>query len=198
MIERRELPQKANRVFSITSGPAVEPVTTDEVKLFARIDGSEEDSLISSFITAVRGAIEQYTWRALIEQSWRMSIDWWPGIEVELPRAPLLSVDGVYTVDEEDTRTEYDADNYYVMTVAEPGKLVIKDGATPPTNEDRQVGGFQIDFTCGYGSVATLVPEQLKLAIKMWATVVYETRAMSDEPPPHVISMLQPFRIIWY
>ena len=198
MIGEKELPQKANRVFKLTSAPAVEIVTVDELKTFARIDGSDEDTLLLAFITSVREAIEAYTWRAMIEQSWRMSLDWWPSDVVELPRAPLISLDSVKTIDADGTETTYSSDNYYVVTDAEPGRIVLKNGVETPSNDDRYNSGFRINFTCGYGSTASYVPETIQTAIKLWATAVYETRAMTAEPPPDVKPMLRSYRMVWY
>lgn len=198
MITSRELDPKANRSFTLISGPSCEPVSVDELKIFARIDGDDEDSLLESFITAVRISIEAYTWRAIIEQQWRMRLDWWPGDVVEIPRSPLISIDSVKTVNEDSSETTYSSGNYFVITDAEPGKLVIKNGAEWPSNEDRYHGGFQIDFTCGYGSAASNVPEGLRTAIMQWATAVYENRAMTGTPPPEVKTILNPYRLIWY
>lgn len=198
MIIAKELDKKANRYFQRTSSPGLEPVTVDELKTFARIDGDDEDSLLESFIQSVRIAIEEYIWQALIEQSWSVSFDWWPGEVVELPRSPLLSVDSIVAVGEDGTETVYSSSNYYVVTDSMPGKVVIKSGASLPTNNNRMTGGFKINFTCGYGSAASSVPAPLRTAVMQWATAVYEMRAMSPEPPPDVKSILRPFKMVWY
>lgn len=55
--------------------PDIEPVTLAEMKLHLRAYGSDtsEDALISSLITSAREWVEQYTGRALIDQSWRLT-----------------------------------------------------------------------------------------------------------------------------
>ncbi len=182
--------------FKVTTAPAIEPVTTAEVKLFGRIDGTYEDTLISGFITAVRDATEQYLGRSLITQSLTLTMDQWLGDVVTLPRPPLIAITVVRTVDESGTATVYDSDNYYVRTIPEPGQLVIKQGSTVPSNSDRDYGGFEIEYTAGYGASATDVPQIIRDAIKLWAVIVYENRVLDPtKMPPQVLPMLAPYRM---
>ncbi len=48
-----------------------EPITTAEVKTWAKVENSDEDSLISSLITSCRREIESYTKNVLRPQVWR-------------------------------------------------------------------------------------------------------------------------------
>lgn len=59
-----------------TSGPAFEPVTLAEMKLHLRTYASDtsEDALISSLITAAREWAENFTGRALVDQTWRLTL----------------------------------------------------------------------------------------------------------------------------
>ena len=60
MIFNESLPSDGNRVFEVTTAPSVEPITVTELKTFARIDGSDEDTLLSGFIAGARQACEKY------------------------------------------------------------------------------------------------------------------------------------------
>jgi hypothetical protein len=62
-----------------TAAPASEPVTLAEAKLWARIDSTVDDALVTSLIAAARQYAEDYTSRAIITQSWRMTLDRFPG-----------------------------------------------------------------------------------------------------------------------
>lgn len=185
-----------NQIWKVTTAPAIEPVTAADVKLYARIDGSSEDTLIAGFIEAVRGATEKFLGRALINQSITAVLDEWPGDVIELPRPPLVSVTSVKLVAEDDTTTTYSADNYYVQTKKEPGELVIKFDKTPPTNTDRYHGGYEIEFVAGYGDSVDDVPEAIKLGITMWVADVYENRVPISEPPGIVKTILSPYIVI--
>lgn len=196
MIIAKSLDRHGNRNWKVTTAPVIEPVTVDEVKTFARIDGTDEDTLLTGFIKAVREAMENYLGRALIEQTIKMTMDFWPNTVVKLPMPPLISITQVVTLDEDDTETVYSSDNYYVHTLTTPGEIVIKHGATPPTNTDRYYGGYRVDYKAGYGAAATDVPQSILEAIKLWCSIYYETRTLTEIPPNQVLSIIdQNYRI---
>lgn len=185
------------QAFKVTTPPAIEPVTAAECKLFARIDGNSEDSLIENFISATRAATELYLRRALINQTITLYLDTWPPAEdfVSLPRPPLVSVSSISTIDEDGTATTYDTDNYYVDTYSDPGRIIIKSGATAPSNVDRYHSGYKIIYVAGYGSAASDVPILIREGIKLWVAIAYEDRRINiKEPPPEVLAMLQIYR----
>ncbi len=184
-----------NRKWDVTTAPTLEPITAAEVKTYARIDGDDEDTLIGTFITAVRQATEQYLGRALITQTITLSMDYWPSLVIELPRPPLISVTSVSTVDEDDTSTTYSSDNYYVRTVGDPGTIVIKRDGTLPINTDRDFGGFEIVYTAGYGATASDVPAAIREAMKLWVAMIYETRVPIKDPPEIAKTLMDFYRV---
>ena len=201
MINSKSLPSDGNMVWSITTDPTVEPITVDELKLFGRIDGSDEDTLLSNFITAARIAAEEYLGRALLEQTITLKMDYWPEEnEVELPRPPLISITSISELDEDDTATTYSSNNYYIITESIPGKVIIKYGSTPPdaiSNNSRQKGGIQIIYKAGYGSNATDVPQSIREGVKLWAMDIYENRVVREEPPPEARTFFDIYRVIY-
>jgi hypothetical protein len=230
LISKDESP-KANRHWITTVQPTIEPITVEELKLFARIDGTTEDLLLQGFIKSVREATELYLGRALITRTIRMIMDFWPGYYnyfppaagyagysgggdyhsgrdynfhpktdgvVELPSPPLISVTSVEKIDENDVATTYASTNYFVVTEAIPGYIMLKRGATPPINSDRYHGGIRITFTAGYGAVSSDVPQQILDAMKMWAAALYESRAIITEPPPQARPLLDLYKVPIY
>jgi uncharacterized phiE125 gp8 family phage protein len=192
MINESILDIKGNRKPMVITEPGSEPVTVAEVKTFARIDHDYEDTLISGFIVAARKMVERIMSKKLIEQTLRLTMDQWNSYMIELPYPPLISVVGIYYVYEDDTTEEYDSDNYYVDTNTSPGRVVIKDGQSQPINEDRLYGGYRIDYKAGYGNVAADIPDNVKEAIKIWATDLYEGRADVKSVPQKVRALLMP------
>lgn len=201
-----------NLTWKVTTQPAIEPITASNVKDYARIDGSSENTLIEAFIEAVRGATEKFLGRALINQTITVSMDEFgyssyynrplylqsgnQGEVIELPRPPLVSVTEVRTVAEDDTTTTYDSDNYYVRTNPDPGQLVIKFGRTPPINTDRFHGGYEIEFIAGYGEDVEDVPQAIRTGMTMWVADIYENRVPISEPPGIVKTIMAPYRVI--
>lgn len=191
----KSLEVHGNRHWRVTTQPAIEPVTLDDVKTFARIDGTDEDDMLIGFIKAVRQLTESHLGRALISQTITLDMDWWPGIIIQLPRPPLISITSVATLDEDDAATTYSSSNYYTSTRAEPGLLILKQGVTHPYNTARDFGGYRIIYTAGYGLSATDVPQPIIESIKMWVTKCYEDRMIQDDPPVEVKALLGAYRV---
>jgi len=195
-LEPRDLPSDANREWKVTTEPTTEPITVEELKTFARIDGTEEDILLQGFIEAARISSENYLARSLISQTITMKMDWWSGEVVKLPRPPLISITAVETLDEDDTATAYAASNYYAITTADPGQLIIRQGKTFPLNTERDHGGYQIRFIAGYGTSLSDVPKSIRTGLLLWATEIYENRVVSTEPPPEARTLFDMYRVI--
>jgi uncharacterized phiE125 gp8 family phage protein len=163
--------------LTLVSPPETEPVTLAEMKAHARIDTEADDALASTLITAARLWAEQYTKRAFISQTWALWFDGCPVDKtfVELPRAPLRTVDSVQVFDENDDGTAWDSGNYFVDTAREPGRLALRSGAAWPV-PGRAANGFMIEYGAGYGDEGSDVPEPIRLAIKQLAAHWYEHR----------------------
>mgnify|MGYP000365478232 CR=1 FL=1 len=83
--------------LTISSEPAVEPISLAEAKAHLRVDTSADDSLITSLIVAARKYFEERTRRSLITQSWKLTLDDFP-TEFTLTRPPIQSVTSVKSV----------------------------------------------------------------------------------------------------
>ena len=192
----KRLSKTGNRNWAIITEPTIEVITVDELKTFARIDTTAEDTLLEGFIKAARIATEKYLGRALVTQTMKMTMDFWPGTVIQFPRPPLISVTKVATLDESDVETEYSSSNYYVVTEAIPGKLVLKQSVTAPINTSRDYAGYLVEFTAGYGPAGEDVPQPIREGIALWAAVVNATRAFdAKNPPPEARSKLDLFRV---
>ncbi|MCR5864655.1 hypothetical protein [Aquincola sp. J276] len=77
------------------TGPAQEPVSLAEAKLAAKVDGSEQDTLVAGLITVAREQAEQLTNRLFGAQIWRAELADWPAadqlLEVYGPTAVAVS-----------------------------------------------------------------------------------------------------------
>ncbi len=177
-IVQKTPPSHGNGFVSVKTGPQVEPVTMDEVKAMAEVDGTRFDTLLETYIKAAREAVEDHLKKVLIEQTLVLSLDWWPE-PLKLPRPPLISVVEVRTLTEEGVETAYSSDNYFVRTDTLPGQVVIKTGVTPPINTDRYHGGFEVEYKAGYGSDPDEVPARVRHGIMLLATHLLENPSAS-------------------
>lgn len=163
--------------LKLKTPPAVEPVSLAELKLFLRIDHSDDDELIQSLITAARQYCELVQNRSYITQTWQFYLDDWPTQGyIELPRPPLQAADiSVKYTSAAGTEYTFAAENYHV-DVSFVGKIVLAYGKTWPTISLKTSLPICIEYKAGYGDAATTVPETVKQAIKMLAGHWYENR----------------------
>lgn len=182
--------------FYVKTPPAVEPVTLDEVKLFAKVDGSAEDTLLETFISAARTAIESILGRSLINQTLVLRMDEWPCNVLRLPRPPLVSIVEVRTLDEDNTATVYAAANYYTRD-GDTAELVIRSGCSAPSNTTRYKGGYEVEWIAGYGDAGEDVPAGIRQAILLWVASAYENRKFDEaNPPAEVAAKLSLYRVV--
>lgn len=138
------------------SAPRCEPINLSEAKIHLRLATSEataaayttEDLQLRSIIAAARVAAETETWKSIVYQGFDLYLDEWPLVdEIELPMPPLRKVDSVqYTDVEGEVRTFTD---YSVDLVSEPGRIVLNDGATWPSEELRPNNPIRIRYWAG-------------------------------------------------
>lgn len=176
--------------LSLVSAPAEEPLTAAELRSWCRRDDTAEDDLLYSLGKVARGQIERLIGRQLITATWLMTLDGfpWPGgwqfmeyptlfpdpHTIRLPKAPLQSVSGVQYYDMGNTLRTLATDVYDVDAVTDPGRIVLAMAKVWPVTRLRP-GAVRVTFTAGYG-VASSVPEELKLAIKIAVAFWSENR----------------------
>jgi len=167
--------------FSLVTAPAAEPVSLSEVKTYLRIATADDDTLLTALISAARQWAERYTGRAFITQTWQVALDSPPtdSNAVSLPRAPLQSVASVTYYSDNDAETVWAPSNYFVDTLREPGRLVLRIGATWPCST-RAANGIIITYAAGYGSNASSVPEPIRAAIRELVAYTYEHRGNEE------------------
>lgn len=159
----------------LTSPPAVEPLSLAEAKAHLRVDGGDEDTLITSLVTAARVHVETTTRRALINQSWTLLLDDWPPEgRVELPLAPLISIGDIEVLNEDSVPETLDPLTYEVADGLPP-RILRRRGHVWP-RPGLLTGGIQIDITVGHGLLATDVPEPLRQAVRLLLAQWFEHR----------------------
>lgn len=211
--------------IKIATPPAQEPIDLTEAKAHVRIDGADDDALLTALIMAARQAVEEATGRALVTQTWDLWLDDFTkqGLflddyvqfdgngnaytggkplaqSIELPRSPLQSVTAVYYYQDDDVEATLAASNYIVDSASEPGRVALKRSGSWPTSL-RPINGARIRFVCGYGTPSA-VPQPLKQAMLMLISHWFENRetvnvgTSVNELPFSVQMLLQPYRIM--
>lgn len=159
--------------------PAMEPIALDAVKAHLRVDVTDDDALIAAFITAAREYCEGFQNRAYITQTWQLWLDAWPaGGEIRIPRSPLQSVSSVRYYGADNTEYILAPTDYLVDTKSEPGRIVLAYGKNWPSVTLRPANAVCVEFTAGYGDVAT-VPQRVKQAILLLVGHWYDSREVA-------------------
>lgn len=198
MYDWRRLDQ---RIPTLVTPPASEPVSVADAKAYLQIDGTADDSLLAILISTARRSAEEYTKRSIGEQTWRLALDcfaeeqvhqpyglapsWvYEARNIELPRGSVTEITSIKTFDTANAESTVDAAFYTLID----DRVTLNDGYVWPSAL-RTTGAVHVEYKAGGGAV----PEPIRMAILMHVTALYENRAcasMSDG----VKELLNPFR----
>lgn len=205
MTLRPAIPIYQQRGSVLVSAPSNEPVTAVELRSHLRADITElPDEEADELIAESRQLIEDQTGIAFISQSWRLSLDRWPGgpeawwdgvrqmaiselyypscyTSVALPRWPLASITSVTVFDEDSNSSSVTVANTFdVDTYQVPGRITLKRGSTWPIAL-RSNNAIQIVYVAGYANPMS-VPGPLKRAVRNLAAFLYTNRGDNCSP----------------
>jgi len=175
--------------LNIVTPATVEPVSLAEMRVHLRIVDTAEDDLIGSLVTAARQYIEAQTQLAIATQTYRLTLDAFPTMDVTdlsrpatfgrlqtdsailLPRGPATSVTSITYVDQAGATITLSPSLYRTDTDSLPPRI------TPAYNQhwpvSREVtGAVRVTFIAGY----TVLPSTLRAAIKLLAAHLYINR----------------------
>lgn len=182
----------------LLAGPAAEPLTRAEAKAWLRIDHDAEDTLIDALIPAARRLVEVETGRALMEQSWRFSLDAWPlrGL-IPAPVSPVREILAA-TVEAADGTAAALPEGALALVSDRAPALIRVDRALTPAPA-RPHGGIVITLKAGYGPDAADVPADLVQAVRLVLGHFYEHRDGPGEAtrlPAAALALIAPYRVV--
>jgi hypothetical protein len=174
----------------VYSEPASEPVTTAELKAHLRLNTTDEDTLLSLFITTARQQFEHSTQRPVITQTIRQYCSYLPGYQycsqyqqpfpglfyryppifagiIYLMKGNVQSVSQVKYYDVNDalqTDTTYTTD-----LTTDPARITWQ---TRPILSLLKANPIYVDYVCGF----TSVPSDVKVSICLLAAHYFERR----------------------
>lgn len=156
--------------------PATElAVSLEDAKAHLRVDTTDENALITAYIMAAAELAEQATGRALMPQTWELTLDAFPEA-FEITRVPAVSITSLkywditgiqqtlgtalYTLD--------NADDYDSARV-----IPVYGENWPGTRE--QTNAVALRYVAGYATAGN-VPDSIKAWIKLQVGAMYENR----------------------
>lgn len=185
-----------------------EPVSLADLKTFIGLSTvtTAEDALLNGLEKAARKHAENFTKRALLPETWKLTLDDFPSSHIVLMRAPVIDSSHV-TITYNDyvsgDSTTLGTAYYGVATAAEPPFVFLKTSYDWPDVWD-QPGAVQVQFVAGYEVSGTTdtCPDAIETWIKMRVKQLYEFReAMqggnpSELPRSYVDGLLDPYVLI--
>lgn len=186
--------------LTLLTPPAAEPVSLAEAGARLRVSDASQDDAINHWIQTARARVERDTGRALLAQTWLERRDvWWGegrlsafGTRFRLLKPPLIALEAVTIYGADDTPSEIDPAAFFVDTLSDPGRLVLRSGVSWP-QPGRAAAGIEIRFRCGYGDLPGDVPAPLREAVLQLTVHLAETGGASA-PPPGYAALIAPFR----
>lgn len=177
----------------LINAPEDLPVTLDEAKTHLRVDGTDENDLITALIQSAVSHMDcGWIGRALMTQTWELRIDRFSD-EITIPYPPLQSVDSVKYIDENGVEQTLSTDVYRVL-LGEPAKISLKYGKSWPSTRD-ELQAVRITFTAGYETL----PAPLKSALLLHIGTLYRDREATGqqqvELPMAYEALLLPFKV---
>jgi len=190
-----------------TSEPTNEPVTLAEAKLHLRVDHDEEDDMIRQYVKSARAAIEEYTRRAVITQTWQLTLPDFPQVypfEIVLPLGRVSSVTSIAYTDSDGNPqtltgpssgspagTGYQED----LSSDEQARLRPPVAGEWPSVQDEAIQPVTVTFVAGYGADTKDVPDSLRTAVLYQLTDLYEFRGAIDGIIGNARKLASPYRL---
>ena len=169
--------------LSVVTPPADTPLSLDEVKTALRVDGTDEDSLISLMLEGAAATIEKWTGVTLISTTYNAVFQAFPSGTsfFQLPRTPVTAVGSVTYNNSAGTPTVLSSSDYTVALGDAMRRARIVPGFLdwwPQTYG--HIDDVTIRFTAGYADAAS-VPADLRNLVWMLVDYVYRRPGSRDE-----------------
>jgi uncharacterized phiE125 gp8 family phage protein len=169
----------------ITAASAL-AVSLVEAKAHLRVDVSDDDTLISALVTAATEMAEQYTGRAIMPQTYMLTLDAFPSA-LELTRTPVASVTSIAYADTSGTVQTLSSSLYALDNLDGNGNAYVVPAYNTSWPDTRdQVNALTCTFVAGYANAAA-VPESIKSWIKLMAGAMYDNRSAEGEKQTYTL-----------
>lgn len=167
--------------LKLITAPQTYPVTLAEAKKHLNVDYTDDDDMITTFIAAATSHVDGpvgFLGRALIDQTWELTLDEFPDNEIKIPIPPLIAVESVKYDDTAGVEITIDPQDYTVDAVSEPG-WVLPESTWPATFDG--INAVRIRFRAGYldqsvSPVVANVPADIRIAILLYVGTLYANR----------------------
>lgn len=168
--------------LKLITPPPFAPLTLAEAKEYLRVDHNDEDATITRMISAATGYADGpdgFLARALIDQTWELTLDAFPLREIRIPLPPLIEVVNVFYDDGAGVQQILSTASYSVDKINEPG-WIVPVGSWPATFDG--INSVRVRFRAGYVDASQSppvgeVPEDIVQALLLYIDTMFDERA---------------------
>jgi len=185
--------------YTVTAPPAKLAVSLPTVKNHLKITGTNQDDLLTAYITAAIDYAEKFTRRDFITRTYKTFRDFFPGfsegyyqnvfsilpsdvgnIGFEIRKSPLQTIDLIqYFV--AGVLTTVDATTYYNTLEGDYSEVLTVASAAWPTNADIRLQAVQVTFKTGFGDSDTDMPPWVTEGVIQHVADMYANRGDCGE-----------------
>lgn len=161
--------------YNKTASSSVKPISLAELK--ASIGLADQCSAgvnnrLNLIIDAVTECFESAARIVLLEATFQVKFDSFD-YQYELRRRNFLAITSVQYIDEDEATQTVASSNYYTISDPYYYNLAFIDDFVFPDVLDREEVVL-VNFTAGFGSLATSIPADIKLALLEWASFIFD------------------------
>ena len=164
--------------LKLITGPTGTPVTLAEAKAQVSQDLSDDDTLLTAFIATASEFAEQVTGRALLPQTWEVTLDEFPVTLIGYPdailltRVPATAVTSVSYTDLAGVTQTLASSAYAFRNDDDFGYATV---SCVGTSWPDSLGNVKVRYTAGYANAAA-VPASIKTWILLQVGALYVNR----------------------
>jgi uncharacterized phiE125 gp8 family phage protein len=175
--------------YKVAVPPVNLPLDLTFVKNYLKIDGVDDDALITFLIKSVASYVEKYTGRTLINtqyQTYRNNFGVYESYYgyvytaqccgIELKKSPFVSLDSFTYLNKDNVETVVDSSLYYVTDKTDYSSILLLPDKQYPSDVLCVQQAVKILFTAGYGIDETTIPTDLQEAMLQLVADLYTNR----------------------
>lgn len=195
--------------LTLVTAPAVSPISLAQAKDHLRISHSDDDAKVQFCIDAATAYVDGedgFLGRCLVTQTWVLTLDEFPAVEINIPLPPLQSIDSISYDDPDGNGQTVAPADYYVDVAREPGWVVPV--TTWPTPLEA-INAVRIQFVAGYlpttdspPNLTANIPASIRAGMLLMIGSMFEDRQdqllsnLEQFPFPFAShNLLRPFRV---
>jgi len=184
--------------YKVLPAVATEPVTLAEARLHIRAsDSTDDDTLITAWITAAREIAEHYTQRGLAPQTLEAALDEFPDDDddnIDLPMSPVASITHIKYTDTAGTEQTVSSTAYALSLYGDARRVAPTYGNYWPITQDIP-DAVRIRYVTGYTTCPKAVKAALLLMISWFDQHRGDQMDPNDIQPPAAKALLNTVKL---